>query len=170
MPNYWLAMAGSTPAIIASTTTKIAAETGLELQPWVVSFSDTVKQIKSAPDDINQYASTTWLYNNEPQLAVGYSHLDFAIIPTPKSVVVKDKLARLDLASGLQVKLSGNIKYVALAAAFERLAQLGIKENQTGVAITIVLNDKKNVPSVFSCVEHPVNKQLSFFVIPSPCI
>ncbi|NQZ25761.1 MAG: carbohydate-binding domain-containing protein [Colwellia sp.] len=144
MPNYWLAIAGLSPAIIASTTTKIAAETGLELQPWVVPFSDTVKQIKSAPDDINQYASTTWLYNNEPQLALDDSHLDFAIIPTPKSVVVKDKLARLDLASGLQVTLSGNIKYVALAAAFERLAQLGIKENQTGVVITIALNDKKN--------------------------
>ena len=144
MPNYWLAMAGLTPAIIVSTKTKIAAETGLELQPWVVPFSDTVKQIKSAPDDINQYASTTWLYNNEPQLAVDDSHLDFAIIPTPKSVVVKDKTARLDLASGLQVKLSSNIKYVALAGAFERLALLGIKESQTGVAVSVVLNDKKN--------------------------
>ncbi|ALO36096.1 hypothetical protein CMT41_16180 [Colwellia sp. MT41] len=144
MPNYWLAMAGLTPAIIASTTTKIDAETGLEIQPWVVAFTDTVKQIKSAPDDSNQYASTAWLYNNEPQLPIDDSHLDFAIIPTPQFVEITDKIARLNLSSGLQVKLSGGIKYSALVAAFERLALLGIAESKTGVAVLIELNDQKN--------------------------
>ncbi len=143
MPNYWLSMDGLMPAIIASTKTKIEGETGLEIQPWVVPFSDTVKQIKSAPEDINQYASTTWLYNNEPQFTADNSQIDFSIIPTPKSVIVNDESARLDLASGLQVKLIGDIAYANLAGAFERLASLGINESAQGITVTVELNDHK---------------------------
>ena len=144
MPNYWLAMAGLTPAIIASTKTTTEQETGLELQPWVVPFNDTVKQIKSAPDDINQYASSTWLYDNEPKLAVDADLVNFSIIPTPRTVKINDKSARLDLMSGLNIKLAGDIQYSELAGALERLASLGIKESKTGVAVNIELNDEKS--------------------------
>jgi hexosaminidase len=144
MPNYWLAMEGLTPAVIASTKTTTEQETGLELQPWVVPFSDTVKQIKSSPDDINKYASTAWLYDNEPTLTVETDSVDFAIIPTPKSVVINDKLARLELKQGLQLNLKGGIKHAELSGALERLASLGIKESETGVAVNIELNDQKS--------------------------
>ena len=109
MPNYWLAMADLSPVIIVNTRTKIAVETGLEIQPWVVPFSDTEKQIKSAPDDINQYASTIWLYNNEPQLALDDSHLDFAIIPTPNpwwlKILIHQPLPNNFTISGIQGQL-----------------------------------------------------------------
>jgi len=144
MPNYWLTMDGLTPAIIASTKTAVEQETGLELQPWVVPFSDTVKQIKSSPDDNNQYASSAWLYDNEPKLTTNSTSVDFAIIPTPKSVEIKDESARLELISGLNVKLSGGIKYAELSGALERLASLGIKESKAGVDVNIELNNEKS--------------------------
>ncbi len=143
MPNYWLASKGLTPAVVDSTRSEIDRETRLEIQPWVVPFTDHAKQIKSAPDDINQYASTQWLYENEPKLALDNSQLAFAIIPTPKSIIITDKQARLDLAAGLEVKLSGGIEYSALTAGFERLALLGIKESASGVVLSIELNDDK---------------------------
>nr|WP_291612279.1 family 20 glycosylhydrolase [Colwellia sp.] len=72
-------------------------------------FSDTEKQIKSAPDDINQYASTIWLYNNEPQLALDDSHLDFAIIPTPNpwwlKILIHQPLPNNFTISGIQGQL-----------------------------------------------------------------
>jgi len=144
MPNYWLASENLSPAVIDSTRSQIDSETGLEIQPWVVAFSDLPKQIKSAAHDINQYASTQWLYQNEPELTLDNSHLAFAITPTPKSIKINDKQARLDLASGLQVNLYGDIKYSALAAGFERLALLGIKESETGIVVNIELNDDKD--------------------------
>ncbi|PKI13186.1 family 20 glycosylhydrolase [Colwellia sp. 12G3] len=143
MPNYWLSSEGLTAAIVDSTRSLVDKDTGLEVQPWVVPFTDIPKQIKSAPDDVNQYASTQWLYDNEPQVSIANSHVAFAIIPTPKSIKIEDNNARLDLAAGLKVKLSGDLKYPQLAAAFERLALLGIKESTAGVLVNIELNDKK---------------------------
>jgi len=143
MPNYWLASEGLAAAVIDSTRSLVDNETGLEIQPWVVPFTNFSKQIKSAPEDVNQYASTQWLYDNEPREAVTDSQLDFAIIPTPKLMHINDKQARLDLTRGLQIKLSGGIKYAEISAAIERLALLGIKENQTGVVVAIELNNEK---------------------------
>lgn len=142
MPNYWLASEGLAPAVVASTKTMLDKDTGLELQPWVVPFTDLPKQIKSAPNDINQYASTVWLYNNEPQVAADGSHLAFSIIPTPKNIHVEDRQARLDLAAGLNIKLTGGIKRLELAAAIERLALLGITESSHGITVNIILNNE----------------------------
>jgi len=143
MPNYWLASEGLTAAIVDSTRSQVDTETGLEIQPWVIPFSNIPKQIKSAPDDINQYASTQWLYDNEPEISMDNSHVVFAIIPTPESINVANKHARLDLSAGLKVRLSGGLEYSEVAAAFERLALLGINESSEGVAVNIELNDNK---------------------------
>ncbi|KGJ91626.1 family 20 glycosylhydrolase [Colwellia psychrerythraea] len=144
MPNYWLAKEGLTAAIVDSTLSQVDKDTGLEIQPWVIPFTNLPKQIKSSPDDINQYASTQWLYDNEPKGSTDNSHVAFAIIPTPKSIVIADKNARLDLANGIKVNLSGGIQYPEVVAAFERLATLGIKETSIGIAVNIELNDHKH--------------------------
>ncbi|MBU2891729.1 carbohydate-binding domain-containing protein [Colwellia sp. D2M02] len=147
MPNYWLSANGLAPAVVESTKTLIDKETGLEVQPYVVPFSDTVKQIKSAPDDINQYASAAWLYQNEPELApADKKALDFAIIPTPKSMQVIDESARLSLANGIKLNLVGEVTYPELSAALERLALLGINESSesnNAVSVNISLNAEK---------------------------
>ena len=143
MPNYWLAADGLSSAVIASTKTSIDAETGLEVQPWVVSFTDTVKQIKSAPDDINQYASTSWLYENEPKIIeIDKTSIDLAIIPTPKSIQLTTISTRLDLSSGIDISLTG-LEREAIVAATERLDLLGIKKNNQGTPVNIVVNSDK---------------------------
>ena len=144
MPNYWLSSEGLIPVVIASTKTVLNKETGLEQQPWVVPFTDLPKQIKSAPNDINQYASTTWLFNNEPQGEVDDNNLAFTIIPTPKSMSIEDKQARLDLAPGLNIKLTGGIKRSEVVAALDRLALLGIKESSNGITVNIALDNEKS--------------------------
>lgn len=146
MPNYWLASEGLIPSVIKSTRTLVDTETGLEIQPWVAPFSNVAKQIKSSPDDINQYASSQWLFDNEPQITLETSDVnpvEFAIIPTPKLIKIVDKKARLDLSTGLKVTLKGGIEYPEVEAAFERLSLLGIKESKTGILLAIELNDNK---------------------------
>jgi hexosaminidase len=143
MPNYWLSAADLSPVVIDSTKTSIDADTGLELQPWVVPFTDFPKQIKSAPDDINQYASTLWLYDNEPNhLTLDKQAVDSAIIPTPTFLQLTDTNSRLDLISGINISLSG-LERQDIVAAIERLNFLGIKENETGVPVNITLNNDK---------------------------
>ncbi len=143
MPNYWLSSDELTPAVISSTQTTFDKETGLEQQPWVVPFTDYSKQIKSAPNDINQYASTTWLYDNEPQSITGTEHIASAIIPTPKSVHINDNDAYLDLKKGIKVNLSSGIELKEIKAALARIALLGIDESEAGVNLTIEINKEK---------------------------
>jgi hexosaminidase len=137
MPNYWLSADYLQPKVVASTRTKVDSETGLEIQPYVVPFSDLPKQLKSSPDDVNQYASTQWLFEQESALEpLSNKSLINAIIPTPDLLLMKSVNARLNLSSGIQVKLNG-IKKSDVGAALTRLASLGIEEQPQGVVVTI---------------------------------
>jgi len=141
MPNYWLAAENLIPRVVESTRTRIDPETGLEIQPYVVSFDDIKKQIKSAPNDINQYASPQWLFQQNEQLKTASEHLPFAVIPTPKSLTIIDNNNRLDLSTGVNIHYK-NINKNDVSAAFERLAQLGIQHSIEGVPINISLEAK----------------------------
>jgi len=143
MPNYWLTAKYLTPAVIESTRTTIDPDTGLEIQPYVVSFDDIKKQTKSAPNDINEYASPQWLFQQNEKLNVATEHLPFAIIPMPKSLTITDKNSRIDLSLGINVRYT-NINKDDVSAAFERLAQLGIQKNHNGVVVDITLKPKTN--------------------------
>ncbi len=143
MPNYWLSVPNLPPVIVDSTRSGIDAETGLEIQPWVVPFNDFPKQLKSAPNDNNKHANAQWLFEHEPQGLVQDNLVSATIIPTPKSITITDNTSLLDLTAGLAVSFTGEISYPEVAAAFDRLAMLGIKESAAGVAINITLNNNK---------------------------
>jgi hexosaminidase len=136
MPNYWLAAKNLMPAVIKSTRTQIDSETGLEIQPYVVSFDDVDKQIKSAPDDVNEYASAQWLFEQNADVKIQTSHLPFAVIPTPQKMEILDDTFRLDLSQGLNVSYKSLVS-ADVEAAFERLATLGIKKNIEGFPLII---------------------------------
>jgi hexosaminidase len=145
MPNYWLTAKNLTPVVIESTRTKIDVETGLELQPYVVSFDNVAKQIKSAPNDINQYASPQWLYQQNAEIKLAKEHLPFAVIPTPKSLRIVDETARIYLLRGLNIHYK-NITANDVSAAFDRLAQLGVKQSEQGISLDITLSEQdKNI-------------------------
>ncbi len=147
MPNYWLSANNLSPQVIESTKIRLDKETGLEIQPYVIPFN-TSSHIKSAANDINQYASTAWLYDNEPKTGKRFEpeQLDSAIIPTPKSVQLTDTNTRLDLSAGIRVSLTGTIAYKDIDAALARLSTLGVihaQESKSAVPIFIELNHSK---------------------------
>lgn len=148
MPNYWLSAEQLTANVVASTTTGIDPETGLETQPYVVSFDDIPKQIKSSPKDVNQYASPQWLFDNTLTSSLTTeqraNHLKTAVIPTPKSLVISDKHQQIDLSTGINVTLNG-VERVAVDAALARLKLLGIGEKKSGIAVVINHTDQRDV-------------------------
>lgn len=150
MPNYWLAAPNLSPVVIESTKTLLDKDTGLEVQPYVVPFSDTEKQIKLSPQDANAYASPSWLYDHEKALTstITQDQLTKAIIPTPKSIVVDNAAARLDLAPGIRVSVDDHFAMQDIRAALDRLAFLNISVNQhseSAVPIAIHYSHEKPV-------------------------
>jgi hexosaminidase len=148
MPNYWLSAKKLQPMVIKSTQTSFDKATGLELQPYVMSFDNMATQIKASPDDINQYASSTWLYEHEAvfePFEQNTDHLAYAIIPTPKSVKPLDITKKFDFAKGVNLSLQG-IDEGVLAAAFSRLELLGfelVASNVSTVELLVVKNTNK---------------------------
>jgi len=129
MPNYWLSSKGLQPVVIKSTQTFFDKETGLEQQPWVMSFNNIAKQIKSSIDDVNQYASLAWLYENEAaleQFDQSTDHVAYAIIPTPKSVKFLDETKLFNFSNGVKLSLK-DVDKSAVSAALSRLALLGFE-------------------------------------------
>jgi len=156
MPNYWLSSKGLQPVVVKSTQTVLDKETELEQQPWVMPFNNIAKQIKSSIDDVNQYASSAWLYENEvalEQFDQNIDHLAYAIIPTPKSVKFLDKTKQFDFSKGVKLSLNG-VDESAVSAALSRLALLGFEVSN------VVNNSANDVVSkdVKSAIEIVVDK------------
>lgn len=142
LPNYWLSAVGLEPKVVISTKTKINPETQLEVQPYVVPFSDTVKQIKSAPNDINEYASANWLFEHNQSIKVDSSKLSSTIIPTPTQSLLAQPLQYLDISKGLKFQLN-NLKHEDIKGAIARLATLGLRQGESGVLVKVAI-DKNN--------------------------
>ncbi len=150
MPNYWLAGKNLVPAVIKSTQTKLDPETGLELQPWVVSFNNLPKQIKSSPEDINQYAGAQWLYQHNADIELSSEHLAQAVIPTPMNsrLLSADSIS---LAQGLSVSYQG-VTAADVETALARLATLGVSQSASGMPLTIKLDSKLSVPESYQLI------------------
>jgi len=154
MPNYWLSAKNLQPVVVKSTQTTFDKATGLEQQPWVIPFSNITKQIKSSPQDVNQYASPTWLYENEvalEQFDQSTDHLAYAIIPTPKSVKVLDETKQFDFSNGVKLSLKG-VDKSAVSSALSRLVLLGFEvndfsSNDAKSLIEIVVDRKAERPA-----------------------
>ncbi|GHE89859.1 family 20 glycosylhydrolase [Thalassotalea profundi] len=140
MPNYWLSADQLTPAVIESTKTRLDAETQLEIQPYINWQTPIEKRIKSAPSDINAYASAQWLYDHNADTDLTSEHIPFAIIPTPKSIKVSDESKRLVLESGIDVSLT-SINITEIDAALDRLAKLGVTQQKQGKQFSVSVDN-----------------------------
>ncbi|WP_286271021.1 family 20 glycosylhydrolase [Thalassotalea hakodatensis] len=136
MPNYWIAGNSLKPAVIDSTRTTIDPETKLELTPWIEPYTDIPKQIKSTPEDINQYANAEWLYEHNADVEVDSRQLATTVIPTPRELTVTDAEKQLDVSQGLAVSYQG-LEASDVSAAFDRLATLGVEQSDNGIAVSI---------------------------------
>ncbi|MDG1752980.1 MAG: family 20 glycosylhydrolase, partial [Thalassotalea sp.] len=143
MPNYWLSSDNLTAAVIDSTRTKIDPETKLELTPWIVPYDDIPKQIKSNPNDINEYADANWLFAHNSDVSVDKSSLATSVIPTPKSITITDEAKTLNLAKGITLSYQG-LDEKDISAAIDRLAKLGVAQTADGLSVQINIDSAIN--------------------------
>jgi len=143
MPNFIIAGDNLTARVIESTLAKIDADTEMEYLPHVNDYNNYENHFQRTNDDATPWLNSADFFQRN--LALGEKHLDVSkvIIPTPKSItfpVVGENIDNLlDLTSGLNIQY-GNVKRPLVSAAFERLATLGLKENNAGVLLKLSIN------------------------------
>lgn len=145
MPNYIVSAKDLQSRVITSTIATIDDETGLEVLPHVVAFTDYEKQFKRTVSDSTQWLDSNALYQRNSKL--GQSQLDVSkvIIPTPKSVVYDPNNQMLDLASGIKVDF-GNVEENDVSAAIARLNRIGIKGSASGLPVKLSIVTDANKP------------------------
>jgi len=143
LPNYIVSSNNLQPKVIASTKPYTDSETGLEVLPYVVPFTDYVKQFKRSAVDSTQWLNATSLY--ERNTKIGGSKLDVSkvIIPTPKYVSYDKNNSQLDLTLGINVDF-GNVDKGDVVVAIARLASLGIENNTQGKPVTLSIVEDNN--------------------------
>jgi hexosaminidase len=148
MPNYIVSADNIQPRVIASTKPYIDNETGLEVLPYVVPFTDYEQQFKRTSGDSTQWLNSAKLYERNAKLGERKLDVSKVIIPTPKSVIYDKNNNQLDLTLGINVDF-GNVAKTDVTAAIYRLTTLGIENNAQGkpVKLSIVKDDKKMIGS-----------------------
>ncbi len=149
MPNYIVMADNLTAKVIESTRPVIDSETGLEILPFVASFTDNEKQFKRTANDATQWLTAEALYQRNAKLQLAANpNIQESIIPTPKSAVFHPKKAELELANGLAINLI-NVDKTFVQAALNRIESLGLKLSETGVPVfvKVVANEARKIGS-----------------------
>jgi hexosaminidase len=145
LPNYLVGASELQTKVIGSTKTSIDADSGLEQLPFVLPFTDEVKQFKRSADDNTQWLNSKSLYQRNEKLAeqskISSQAITNSIIPTPKKIVVDSGNGVVDVSKGLNIDY-GNVDVSTVAAALARLNTLGIKNlvnNKKGLALNLTI-------------------------------
>ena len=148
MPNYYFVSGDLNPVLIKSTTVTRDPETGMEIRPYVIAFSDADKQYKRSDQDAIKWATAEVIFQANQDIGLQAHSATNTIIPTPtptptpmKIKITSDNKPIL-LYSGIKLELNGH-KKAPIAAALLRLERMGVKENKEGISI------------VFSSLAHP---------------
>lgn len=155
MPNYYLVSGELTPALIKSTVVTHDPETGIEIRPYVVDYTDADKQYKRSDTDLIKWATPEALFlvnqgiDFEPDAATN------SIIPTPLKVEITSDDKPVSLHSGIKVELNGQ-KKEPIAAALNRLARLGVTESESGLSVVL---SPLSVPAQAGAYKLVISKQ-----------
>ncbi|WP_281558265.1 family 20 glycosylhydrolase [Thalassomonas sp. RHCl1] len=141
LPNYMVYSEQLQARIIASTRPATDPETGLELLPFVEPINDLDKQFKKNKQDATKWLSSSDLYQRNLALGETLRDVSKVIIPTPKSIsYAKDKATGkqrlLDIRRGVKADF-GPLDKKSLNAAINRLENLGISFNNSGVPLNL---------------------------------
>ena len=166
LPNYLVTADNLQARTIVSTQTKVDPDTGLELLPFVVPFTDSQKQFKKNNQDQTKWLNSASLYARNERLDTGENYaktqaqaqalleVSKVIIPTPKVIEYDENNRLLDIGSGLMFNY-GNVNEKSVHAAIKRIAGFGI-DTTTGknikragvpVTLSITANKTKKVGS-----------------------
>jgi hexosaminidase len=143
LPNYIVSAKALQPRVIASTQPYIDKETGLEVLPYVVPFTDYEKQFKRSAVDSTQWLKAEGLYQRNTKLGTDKLDVSKVIIPTPKSVSYDKSKVQLDLSTGINIDF-GNVEKRDVSVALARFKHMGFSENSKGVAVKLAILADKN--------------------------
>ncbi len=151
MPNYIVSASGLKPQVIKSTRPYIDKDSGIEMLPHVVSFTDYENQFKRSATDATKWLTSQSLFDrNAKQFAlnpVEPLHVTQRITPTPKSAVFAKDNAVVSISAGLSLDL-GNVQLADVKAALARLASLGVtvdgNEEHNALALSLKIETNKN--------------------------
>ncbi|MBR9726707.1 family 20 glycosylhydrolase [Shewanella intestini] len=138
MPNYYIVATDNEqllPAVISSTELIIDPVTKLEQRPYVVPFTDPVKQYRRSATDKLKWQQPADIYVKNANLTGNLQPnsptlLASSIIPTPLSQQVFDDKPLVDFSQGLLIEsqsfAKANIKPSDIQAALLRLETIGV--------------------------------------------
>ena len=148
IPNYILVNHNEYAKVITSTKPTVDPETGLELLPHVVPYSDYERQFKRTENDETQWLTAERLferntkYDFSPYLKDENKQVAQHIIPTPTQATFS-QTQQLDISQGLRFNLNG-VSEKGVTAAIERLKLLGITTSASGIAVNLNLSPTKD--------------------------
>ncbi len=153
LPNYLVTASDLETRVIDSTKVVIDKDSGLELLPFVVAFSDKTKQFKSSRNDKTKWLTSQRLYQRNANGVNGSGWIQVidktsiarAIIPTPKYTRYDDNNAVVDISQGLKVNFS-NVTPNEVDAALSRFTRLGLQQTQNGFPLTLHISKNDNKP------------------------
>ncbi|MGL5359058.1 MAG: family 20 glycosylhydrolase, partial [Shewanella sp.] len=129
-----------------STQVKQDPETGMEVRPYIEPFTDLAQQYRRTDEDKLAPATPAQLFSNNQHLSDDASLAVNSIIPTPQNVVIHNQSKAVSLAAGIKLDFGSLTSTSAaqnplhpqqLAAALLRLARLGVKESDQGLAVKL---------------------------------
>ncbi|WP_448211860.1 family 20 glycosylhydrolase [Colwellia sp. MEBiC06753] len=147
LPNYIVTGDDLIAQVIESTKTVIDPDTGLEILPHVVSYTDELKHFKRNANDNTPWLTAERLYQRNQLVDNKSLDVSSSVIPTPKHIGVSAE-QQLDLSPGLAINWH-NVEIAQVEAAIQRLAKLGVSLNPSGVKLNlqIVADDKAKIGS-----------------------
>lgn len=150
MPNYYVVADGLEPRLVESTVPTQDPQTGLEIMPHLVGFTDAERQFRISDAEKIEWATSSVLYERNENTVLDPGAVASDIIPTPLAFELDSEGEKLDLASGISVALQG-VDRDHIATALDRLGRFGVDENQSGVPLTIsVIPSKTAIPGAYS--------------------
>jgi hexosaminidase len=169
LPNYLITASGLQAKVIVSTQAVIDEHSGLEILPFVETFTDETSQFKRSSSDKTQWLTSKRLYQRnahngdeslEDSLAIAR-----AIIPTPKSIMFDANSALVDVSKGLNVNFS-NVAVEEVNAALEHLSTLGLKQTEQGFPVTLRI-DNDDTKAIGSYKLSITNKSINIIGVDS---
>jgi len=146
LPNYLVTASDLQAKVINSTKVRLDNDSGLEVLPFVVPFSDEITQFKRSSSDQTKWLTSKNLYQRNADGVANLTQSELsitqAIIPTPKSVRFNDKNSTVDITNGLKVDFS-NVKQADVSAALTHLATLGLQQSANGLPLNLKINSDK---------------------------
>ena len=136
MPNYYLVSGELTPVLIKSTAVTYDSETGIEVRPYAVEFTDADKHYKRSDTDLIKWAKPEVLFQANQGIELQLDTATNSIIPTPLKIAITSDDKPVSLHSGIKLELNGHKKEF-IAAALDRLARIGVAESDRGLPVVL---------------------------------